>query len=46
MKDAKLNCVKNTIVSKWGGGGAICKLPVIEVPAPQDTFVFISNDKI
>ena len=45
MKNIKLNCVKNTILSKLGGG-ALCKLPVMEAPAPQDTLVLISNDKI
>ena len=37
--------MKNTIVSKLGGG-ALCELPVMEAPAPQDNSVLISNDKI
>ena len=45
MKNTKLNCVKNTIVSKWGGG-ELCELPVTEAPAPQDTFLLIINDNI
>ena len=27
-------------------GGALCELPIMEAPSPQDTFVLISNDKI